>query len=70
VLLVGISSIYRNKLRDVKTNTILALIDGGNRPKALQMLLEDKGIRVNESVIELPGRSLPSLPPSREGMVD
>ncbi len=66
VLLVGVSSIYRNKLRDVKTNTILALIDGGNRPKALQMLLEDKGIRVNDSVIESPGRSLPSLPPSRE----
>lgn len=66
VLLVGVSSIYRNRLRDVRTNTILALIDGGNRPKALQMLLEDKGIRVNESAIELPGRSFPTLPPGRE----
>ena len=48
VLLVGISSLYRNRLRDVKTNTIVELIDGGNRQKALQMLLEDKGIRIKD----------------------
>jgi uncharacterized membrane protein YkvA (DUF1232 family) len=48
VLLLGMSSLYRNKLRDVKTNTIVELIDGGNRQKALQMLLEDKGIRIKD----------------------
>jgi uncharacterized membrane protein YkvA (DUF1232 family) len=48
VLLLGLSSLYRNKLRDVKTKTILELIDTGNHPKALQMLLEDKGITVKD----------------------
>ncbi|MGF1602843.1 MAG: YkvA family protein [Thermosynechococcaceae cyanobacterium] len=48
VLLLGLSSIYRNKFRDVKTNTILELIDDGNNQKALTMLLEDKGIALNE----------------------
>jgi uncharacterized membrane protein YkvA (DUF1232 family) len=48
VLLLGLSSLYRNKLRDVKTETILELIDDGNHQKALQMLLEDKGITVKE----------------------
>ncbi|WP_432810477.1 YkvA family protein [Pantanalinema sp. GBBB05] len=48
VLLLGVSSLYRNKLRDVKTKTILELIDGGNRQKALQMLLEDKGIQIKD----------------------
>ena len=46
VLLLGLSSLYRNKLRDVKTKTILELIDDGNSSKALQMLLEDKGVRI------------------------
>lgn len=44
VLFLGLSSLYRNKLRDVKTKTIVELIDDGNNQKALQMLLEDKGI--------------------------
>ncbi len=44
VLFLGLSSIYRNKFRDVKTDTILELIDDGNNQKALTMLLEDKGI--------------------------
>lgn len=48
VLLLGLSSLYRNKLRDVKTQTILELIDDGNHQKALQMLLEDKGIAIKE----------------------
>jgi uncharacterized membrane protein YkvA (DUF1232 family) len=48
VLLLGVSSIYRNKFRDVKTNTILELIDDGNNQKALTMLLEDKGISINQ----------------------
>ena len=48
VMLLGVSSLYRNKLRDVKTKTILELIDGGNRQKALQMLLEDKGIQIKD----------------------
>ncbi|PZD71800.1 hypothetical protein C1752_04565 [Acaryochloris thomasi RCC1774] len=48
VLFLGLSSIYRNKFRDVKTNTILELIDDGNNQKALKMLLEDKGISINE----------------------
>ncbi len=51
VLLLGVSSLYRNKLRDVKTNTVIELIDGGNRQKALQLLLEDKGIRVNDPLV-------------------
>jgi uncharacterized membrane protein YkvA (DUF1232 family) len=45
---LGISSIYRNKFREVKTNTILELIDDGNNQKALKMLLEDKGIAINQ----------------------
>ncbi|UBF30541.1 DUF1232 domain-containing protein (plasmid) [Kovacikia minuta CCNUW1] len=48
VLLLGLSSLYRNKLRDVKTKTILELIDDGNSQKALQMLLEDKGVRIKD----------------------
>ncbi len=48
VLLLGLSSLYRNKLRDVKTKTILELIDDGNNQKALQMLLEDKGVRIKD----------------------
>jgi hypothetical protein len=32
----------------VKTNTILELIDDGNNQKALKMLLEDKGIAINQ----------------------
>jgi uncharacterized membrane protein YkvA (DUF1232 family) len=48
VLLLGVSSIYRNKFRDVKTNTILELIDDGNNQKALTMLLEDKGISIQQ----------------------
>ncbi len=49
VLLLGLSSLYRNKLRDVKTATILELIDDGNHQKALQMLLEDKGITIKDN---------------------
>ena len=49
VLLLGLSSLYRNKLREVKTKTILELIDDGNNQKALQMLLEDKGITIKDS---------------------
>jgi uncharacterized membrane protein YkvA (DUF1232 family) len=48
VLLLGLSGIYRNKFRDVKTNTILELIDDGNNQKALTMLLEDKGIAIRK----------------------
>ncbi|NJK29904.1 MAG: DUF1232 domain-containing protein [Acaryochloris sp. RU_4_1] len=48
VCLLGVSSLYRNKLRDVKTKTILELIDDGNSQKALQMLLEDKGITIKD----------------------
>jgi uncharacterized membrane protein YkvA (DUF1232 family) len=48
VLLLSVSSIYRNKFRDVKTNTILELIDDGNNQKALTMLLEDKGISIQQ----------------------
>ena len=48
VLVLGLSSAYRSKLRDVKTKTILELIDDGNHKKALQMLLEDKGIAIKE----------------------
>jgi uncharacterized membrane protein YkvA (DUF1232 family) len=48
VLFLGLSSVYRNKLRDVKTKTILELIDDGNNQKALKMLLEDKGITIKD----------------------
>lgn len=48
VCLLGLSSLYRNKVREVKTKTILELIDDGNSQKALQMLLEDKGITVKD----------------------
>jgi uncharacterized membrane protein YkvA (DUF1232 family) len=48
VLFLGLSSIYRNKFRDVKTDTILELIDDGNNQKALTMLLEDKGISIKQ----------------------
>lgn len=48
IFLLGLSSLYRNKLRDVKTETILELIDDGNHQKALQMLLEDKGITIKD----------------------
>jgi uncharacterized membrane protein YkvA (DUF1232 family) len=49
LFLLGISSWYRNKLRDVKTKAVLELIDHGNSQKALQMLLEDKGIAIKDS---------------------
>jgi uncharacterized membrane protein YkvA (DUF1232 family) len=49
MLLLGLSSWYRNKLRDIKTKTVLELIDHGNSQKALQVLLEDKGIAVKEN---------------------
>jgi len=48
IVLLGLSALYRNKLRDVKTQTILEMIDDGNHRKALKMLLEDKGIEVRE----------------------
>jgi hypothetical protein len=43
-----LSSFYRNKVREVKTKTILELIDDGNSQKALQMLLEDKEITIED----------------------
>jgi hypothetical protein len=43
-----LSSLYRNKVREVKTKTILELIDDGNSQKALQMLLEDEGITIED----------------------
>jgi uncharacterized membrane protein YkvA (DUF1232 family) len=46
VCALGLSSVYRHKLREVKTETILELIDDGNNQRALQMLLEDKGITI------------------------
>lgn len=49
LFLLGVSSWYRNKLRDVKTKTVLELIDHGNSQKALQMLLEDKGVAIKDS---------------------
>lgn len=49
LVVLGVSSWYRNKLRDVKTKTVLELIDHGNNQKALQILLEDKGIAVKDS---------------------
>ncbi|MGB8702339.1 MAG: DUF1232 domain-containing protein [Thermosynechococcaceae cyanobacterium] len=48
VSLLGLSSLYRNKLRDIKTKTILELIDDGNSKRALKMLLEDKGITIKD----------------------
>lgn len=48
ILLLGLSALYRNKLRDVKIQTILEMIDDGNHQKALQMLLEDKGITIKD----------------------
>ncbi len=54
VLFLGLSSLYRNKLRDVKTKTIVELIDDGNNQKALQMLLEDKGITIKNSSSDFP----------------
>ncbi|MGP1384650.1 MAG: YkvA family protein [Thainema sp.] len=53
VLFLGLSSLYRNKLRDVKTKTIVELIDDGNNQKALQMLLEDKGITIKQTSSDL-----------------
>jgi uncharacterized membrane protein YkvA (DUF1232 family) len=50
LFLLGVSSWYRNKLRDVKTKAVLELIDHGNSQKALQMLLEDKGIAIKDSL--------------------
>jgi uncharacterized membrane protein YkvA (DUF1232 family) len=49
LVLLGVSSWYRNKLRDVRTKTVLELIDHGNSQKAMQLLLEDKGISVKET---------------------
>jgi uncharacterized membrane protein YkvA (DUF1232 family) len=44
---LGVSAWYRNKMRETKTETVLELVNYGNRDRALQLLLEDKGITIN-----------------------
>jgi uncharacterized membrane protein YkvA (DUF1232 family) len=43
---LGVSSYWRTQMRNDKTKTILELVDHGNTERALQLLLEDKGISV------------------------
>lgn len=43
---LGVSAWYRTKMRDLKTKTVLELVDHGNTQRALQLLLEDKGISI------------------------
>jgi uncharacterized membrane protein YkvA (DUF1232 family) len=43
---LGISGWYRTNMRDAKTKTVLELVDHGNTERALQLLLEDKGISI------------------------
>lgn len=46
---LGISGWYRTKMRDLKTKTILELVNYGNNERALQLLLEDKGISIRNN---------------------
>jgi uncharacterized membrane protein YkvA (DUF1232 family) len=46
MVVLGLSGWYRTNLRDAKTKTVLELVDHGNTERALQLLLEDKGISV------------------------
>ncbi|MCY6492298.1 DUF1232 domain-containing protein [Leptolyngbya sp. GGD] len=46
MVILGVSGWYRTKLRDIKTKTILELVNHGNNERALQLLLEDKGISI------------------------
>jgi|GEM_PF-2755001 len=46
MVLLGASSWYRAKLRDTNTDTVLHLINEGNSGRAIQLLLKDKGISV------------------------
>ncbi len=48
MLLLGVSGIFRNFTRQNKTKTILELVNDSNREKALNLLLEDKGITIKE----------------------
>ena len=46
MVLLGSSSWYRARLRDINTDTVLHLIKEGNSDSAIQLLLKDKGIAV------------------------
>lgn len=46
MVILGVSAWYRTKMRDTKTKTILELVNDGNNERALQLLLEDKGISI------------------------
>ncbi len=46
MVILGVSGWYRSNIRDAKTKTVLELVDHGNTERALQLLLEDKGISI------------------------
>ncbi|WP_414756198.1 YkvA family protein [Anabaena sp. CCY 9910] len=46
MVVLGISGWYRTKMREVTTKNFLDLVNHGNNQKALQLLLEDKGITI------------------------
>jgi uncharacterized membrane protein YkvA (DUF1232 family) len=71
MVVLGVSSWYKTKMAAVKTKTILELVDHGNKEKALQMLLKDKGIDFKSIAPQTPppllnaaGVSPPALPPT------
>jgi uncharacterized membrane protein YkvA (DUF1232 family) len=47
MVFLGASVWYRARIRDLKTKTILDLVNHGNTQRALQLLLEDKGIAID-----------------------
>lgn len=53
MLLLGASSWYRAKLRDTNTDTVLQLINEGNNGRAIQLLLKDKGVAVQNKKREM-----------------
>jgi uncharacterized membrane protein YkvA (DUF1232 family) len=48
MVILGLSGWYRTSMRHEKTKMVLDLVDHGNTEKALQLLLEDKGITIKQ----------------------
>jgi uncharacterized membrane protein YkvA (DUF1232 family) len=46
MVILGMASWWKTRMRNEKTKTILDLVDHGNTERAFQLLLEDKGISV------------------------
>ncbi len=48
MVFVGVSGWYRTHMREVNTTTILEIVNQGNHSLALELLLKDKGLSVQE----------------------